>query len=555
MGIEKTGSKPITQPKPATVAAPPPKAAVAKPPPAKAPESSFKPTQKQAKERAAQMKQLEGTLKFAEVPADVQTKLMDKMKKLPPAEFDREVAQIMKHVEGPNADRAISTQAKLLEMADASPAAKARLTPEVRGALVDSVGTPRDMSRLGSADALGQAGIMGQQQAEQAAKGLIAMPAEQYKATTDLLAKAGQSTSASPAADPQTEKSLILKAVASRADRLGANLQDNAAVSNGQANATESARAMKEISDFAVDIRGSNKSELIKSTSPLDLDPTRNSSTLDPNKMNSPTSDMQGDNDGLYQRYLQSCGPTVAQMAHAEADPVYARALSKDPSLADKDQAAMLTAAGAQGPRHRESRQLWDNAAEGAKKMGLDTDEKFGPLRKTIAGEDQGFWDSMTGKTQLKQLQLSNGGHPTDAEMKKMRADGADGKKQMDLDVALNTAAKPSTHVDYTNKKVAVGGLNDDDLKTADTNLKRGQAVPLRMDIPGEKGTGHFVNVTDVRGNSPNRRYLVSDPWSGKTGWVKEGELKNDPGQQGQWQKRIFGLDATRVTDLYVKKD
>jgi len=556
MGIDKVGSKPVATTTTTTtnVSAPPPKPPQVKAPPPKPPESSFKPTPKQAKERAEQMKHVEGTMKLAEVPAEVQTKMMEKLKKLPPAEFDREVAQMQKHLSGPNADRAISTQAKLLELADASPEAKTRLTPDVRAALVDSVGTPRNLAQLGSAEALGQAGIMGQQQAEEAAKGLIAMPAEQYKTTTELLGKAGQATSASPAADAQTEKSLILKAVASRADRLGANLQDTAAVTSGQANATESARAMKEISDFAGDIRGTSKGELIRTTSPLDLDPTVNNSMLDPQKMNSPNSDLQGNNDGLYQRYLQSCAPTVAQMARAEADPVYARALAKDPTLADKDQAKVLKDAGAVDPRHRESRQLWDNVTDEAKKMGLDTDEKFGPLNNVIAGKDQGWWDESVGKGQLEVLRGRNGGHPTDGEITKMRADGTDGKKQMDLDKALNSAAKPSTHVDYTDKKVAVSGLNDEDLKTADANLKRGQAVPIRMDVKGEGGTGHFVNVSDVRGNSPNRRYLVSDPWSGGTAWVKESELKNDPGATPHWQKRLFGLDANRVTHLYVAK-
>jgi hypothetical protein len=551
MGIDKVGSKPISSAAPTGVLAPSPK-----PPAVKAlpPESSFKPTPKQAKERAAQMKHVDGTLKMAEVPADVQAKMMENLKKLRPSDFDREVALMQKHLAGPNADRAISTQAKLLEMADASPEAKARLTPDVRAALVDSVGTPRNLAHLGSAEAIGQAGIMGQKQAEEAAKGLIAMPAEQYQTTTELLGKAGQSTSASPSADAQTEKSLILKAVASRADRLGANLQDGAAVSSGQANATESARAMKEISQFAGDIRGTPKGELIRTTSPLDLDPTISHSSLDPQKMNAPQSDAKGNNDGLYQRYLQSCAPTVAQMARAEADPVYARALAKDPALADQDQAKVLKDAGAVDPRHRESRQLWDNATEEAKKMGLDDDTKFGPLNKVIAGKEQGWWDQSVGEAQLEVLRGRNGGHPSEAEITKMRADGTDSKTQMDLDKALNSAAKPATHVDYTDKKVAVSGLNDEDLKIADANLKRGQAVPIRMDVKGSGGTGHFVNVSDVRGNSPDRRYLVSDPWSGATAWVKESELKNDPGATPHWQKRHFGLDADRVTHLYVAK-
>lgn len=555
-GIDKVGAKPIATPKPATVEkakvdAPKAKAEPAKPKPA----DTFKPTPKQAKERAEAMKHVEGTLKFAEVPADVQAKFMDRLKKLPPKEFDAEVALMAKHASGPNADRAISTQAKLLEMSQASPEAKARLTPEVRSALVDSVGTPRNLARLGSADPVGVAGVMGQQQAEQAAKALVAMPAEQYAQTTDLLARAGTGNPVSPAADPQTEKSLVLKAVAARADRLGANLQDDAAVKNGSASATEASRAMKEISDFGADIRGKGKGELIKTTSPLDLDPSTNDSTLDPNQVRDPNADRQGDNDGLYQRYLQSCGPTVAQMARAEADPVYARALAKDPSLADKDQADLLTKAGANGPRHRESRQMWDDTLAAGKRMGM-SESTYDRMGAYIQGKDQNWIDTALAKGTLDALRNNNNGHPTDAEISKMRADGKDKDTQMKLDVALNSAASPSTHVEYKSKKVTgSGGPSNEDLSNVDSNLKRGQNVPMRMDIAGEGGTGHFVNITDVRGSEPNRRYLVSDPWSGKTGWVKEGELKNDPGATPHWQKRLFGLDPTRVTDFYLKKD
>lgn len=555
-GIDKVGAKPVATPKTADVQQAKPVAAP-KPKVAEKPKESdtFKPTPKQAKERADQMKQVDSMLKYAEVPADVSAKFQERLKKLPPKQFDAEIAMMMKHREGPNADRAIATQAKLLEMSQSSPEAKARLTPEVRSALVDAVGYPRNMATFGSNEAIGKAGIMGQQQAEQAAKALVAMPPEQYQQTTELLGKAATGNPVSPIADAPTEKSLILKAVAARADRLGANLQDDAAVASGQANATEASRAMKEISDFAGDIRGTPKGTLIESTSPLDLNEGVNSSQVNPNKLNEGR-DFEGNNDGLYQRYQQSCGPTVAQMARAEADPVYARALAKDPSLADKDQADMLKKAGADGPRHRESRQLWDETTETAKKMGLNTDEKFKPVYDLLQGNDQSWWDKSVGEGYLEAIRNQNGGHPTDAEIAKMRSDGKDGKTQMNLDTALNNAASPSTHIQYKSKNVTGSdGPSNEDLAGVDQNLKRGQNVPMRMDVKGEGKTGHFVNITDVRGNEPNRRYLVSDPWSGKTAWVKEGELKNDPGATPHWQKRLFGLDPNRVTDFYVKKD
>lgn len=43
----------------------------------------------------------------------------------------------------------------------------------------------------------------------------------------------------------------------------------------------------------------------------------------------------------------------------------------------------------------------------------------------------------------------------------------------------------------------------------------------------GWTGTGHWLLMSDVRGKSPDRQYLVSDPYSGKTGWVREADLQN----------------------------
>ena len=43
-----------------------------------------------------------------------------------------------------------------------------------------------------------------------------------------------------------------------------------------------------------------------------------------------PNPDQRADNDGLFQRYTQSCAPTTAQMTKAAADPIHARALPQE---------------------------------------------------------------------------------------------------------------------------------------------------------------------------------------------------------------------------------
>jgi len=37
----------------------------------------------------------------------------------------------------------------------------------------------------------------------------------------------------------------------------------------------------------------------------------------------------------------------------------------------------------------------------------------------------------------------------------------------------------------------------------------------------------HAELVTDVRGFKPDREFLIADPGSGKTGWVKESDIAN----------------------------
>ncbi|HET9645688.1 MAG TPA: hypothetical protein VFP68_20555 [Burkholderiaceae bacterium] len=51
---------------------------------------------------------------------------------------------------------------------------------------------------------------------------------------------------------------------------------------------------------------------------------------------------------------------------------------------------------------------------------------------------------------------------------------------------------------------------------------------------------GHFMMISDVRGEGANRKYLVSDPWTGKIAWVRQSEIQ-DFGSK--WPQEYFSKD------------
>jgi hypothetical protein len=94
----------------------------------------------------------------------------------------------------------------------------------------------------------------------------------------------------------------------------------------------------------------------------------------------------------------------------------------------------------------------------------------------------------------------------------------------MTLPNALNVLAGPVTNRNYTWQNVA----NTPAARTATMDkmeqlLDQGVDVPFRVGWPG--GGGHFQLCSDVQGTTPNRQFLVSDPWTGQTGWIGESAI------------------------------
>src|SRR5688572_28848329 len=89
------------------------------------------------------------------------------------------------------------------------------------------------------------------------------------------------------------------------------------------------------LSSFAAKLERLEAGERAKLTSVIDRDTSANDNRRDPLRLSSKrgliyapnSSDERTNNDGLFQRFTASCGPSVIQMMLAEADPLYAMTL------------------------------------------------------------------------------------------------------------------------------------------------------------------------------------------------------------------------------------
>jgi hypothetical protein len=572
---------------------PPPPPVVAKPvtKPAEVAPTKFTPAQEARRHTDQFMKGVDDKLKAAGVPDDVRARVMTHLKELQNAKgkaadparktLEAESRVIENALTGPNADRAIAAYDKINTVAAGSKEAAARLTPEIREALVNGVANRR------TADDVGQEGVLGVKQAEEAAKAIATMPKEQYDALATSLKQAGQSGSASPRADAGAEKSLILKAVAARADRLADNPADNLAVKNGQAKETEAARAMKEITDFGADVRGLPRDELINTTTAIDVS-SANTSTTDPYALRDAGKDTTTNNDGLYQRFEDTCGPTTSQLTRAEADPVFARKVNKE-GIASADpageiakeqkatlekqrfydandievkptdaQKAAYAASGTLPPgvsyaekgntSTRRSDQANEHLQDAMKKGGF-SDYMTAAVNKKVNGQPLGWIEGIAANMGLKKLQAQDGGHPTNDEQGWIKNERVANHAGMQLAPALNDITSQSTHINYKTNWVGAGGVTDATLTGLDTRLKNGQDVPFRVTDAGNNG-GHFMMISDVRGEGANKKYLVSDPYSGRTAWVDGADMKN---KNSPWLKDKFGLGWTEISHTYTE--
>jgi type VI secretion system secreted protein VgrG len=344
----------------------------------------------------------------------------------PPTEQARDIQLLNAALASDNPDRAVRTY---LELAPKRAAHPDRITPDVQRALVLGVG------RAATDKATGHEGVIGETQAKQAADALIKMSKADFKAINGGMQQAGKGKAANAKASADTERALMLKAVAARKDKFTAP----SPIDKARNKLGKPSSAAREVTTFGDSIRNKDRDKVIDQTTVIGL---RNPDTA------------------LQQRWSHSCGPTAAQMTRAESDPIYAQKLNKET---------------------------------------LHSTETTGE----IASEQ-------------KKILESNKGIAVER--------GKGGGVGMALDPALTELGSPTTHRDYSFKSVgSTPKSRTEAMDTMEEQLKQGVDVPIRVEWPG--GDGHFQLASDVKGKTPDREFLITDPWEGRTLWVKEGDI------------------------------
>jgi hypothetical protein len=397
--------------------------------------------------------------------------------------------------------------------------------------------------RTDSPDGRGQSGVLGGKQARDAAQAMLKMSDEDYKKTMELLGKAGKDADGKDIADADAhaEQSLILKAAAARRERW----KDPA----------KAEQADKDLAEFAENIKGMKREDLIRRTTLMDIDNVSTSS-VNPNDLMNPT-DTKVDNDGLYQRFTMSCGPTTAQIVKGEIDPIYALKAHQPDQLGDN-----LDQKNPESDMAREQKEVLEkHGGVAVSRLGEDakkfTDDQVKALGPAISGDQKGALDLlMAGSKSMKPedtvnamaaldaIRKANGGHPDDVELAAIQANAGKTGKGMAVDDALNDIVGDLGNMKWDQKSIKSFAAND---KNVDKMLKDGQPVPFRADWGG--GRAHFMTMMDVRTDgSGNKNYLVSDPSSGATRWVSDADMK--AGNFGGFE----GLGKGKVDWLAVDK-
>lgn len=281
-----------------------------------------------------------------------------------------------------------------------------------------------------------------------------------------------------------------------------------------------------------------SKTELLHRSTVLDLDSSKNDGAFDPINLwdkrgttKSPDAkDGAGDNDGLYQRFTASCGPTVLQMVLAEADPVMAFAIHdaglRSDSTTDvvaKFQRSVLEELGgiAIGRRESHSAARLNNVLGRLVANGSVT----APQRDALQAYAKGVAPmTVAASRALETVRARHDGFPDDATLERVRTallpardEGVDTEGFQKL---MNKMALELTGIEYRMTNGPDGfarGQAGKHLDAVEAALKKGIDVPFGLSEPA-----HWMLLTNVKTEGGVRSFLVSDPDGGRTAWVKE---------------------------------
>jgi hypothetical protein len=311
-------------------------------------------------------------------------------------------------------------------------------------------------------------------------------------------------------------------------------------------------RALEELEAFAARVRELDPQEILRRATVLDLDSTQNASTWDPIKISDRRGvihprgdgDQRTDNDGLYQRFTASCGPTVIQLMLAQADPAYAFALHDAGLHRDltgdvlgRFQRSVLERyeGVAVGQAHAQLRARLRNAlGRLVAAQVLSADDALA-LREYAANKAK---LSPGAARALDVVRKRHDGFPSGAELTRLRRaklpERDEGLSFESFRDALARYVTPLTGVVYAQTPPEWGfarGRARRHLDAVAQALRQGIDVPFGISEPA-----HWMLLTAVGGRKPNRRFLASDPLGGRTAWVKEDDLVSGRFVRDQFQ-------------------
>lgn len=405
---------------------------------------------------------------------------------------DKDVEDQAAKSENPERAKKALAELKGLQAGDAND--PKRLTDGLVNLLVWGVGKAQNGTDLG------KEGIIGIHHAKNAAEAMIGMPFDMYTAIFSKLVLAGGESG-----DRQVESVLILKAIAARkSEYLGKKTEQ------------KQKDAHAEVDKFAEDIRGEDADKLKKATSLRDT----------------------GDSKGLQQKWTMSCGPTSIQVLHGQADPIYAKKVSETAKhTLDYDNSVGKEQKDTLGkdavPRLVADR--W-KAFSGHIKAWVAADATKLPAAQALINHIQGK-AANAGNLASGSAWAAGKGYTAAhiAEFKKFYPFKQPGWNADDLANKAN-----ATLVDTANSrfdKVAMPANYNAGSPTPISTMTKANATTLynalfegrdvAMAILWASGTGgHYMVFTDCKtteaGGKKTRRFLLSDPWEGKSAWLTE---------------------------------
>jgi len=383
--------------------------------------------------------------------------------------------------------------------------------------LASGVATPKTTSILG------QEGVLGRRQAMDAARALTGIPQPAFDRVSALLDQAGKGPDGAvpEGANPDTERALILKAVAARSASLGdAGSQD---------------QALGELEWFAGAIRGQNRDSVIQQTSAIDVDDRVNSSGANPlglHRHQRQEGRQRRVRAALHQLLRPGGGRHGARRdgpgVRADAE-LGRRPAERRPGLRRGGPGEAGAGAGPllqrpepgrgahRGPAHPRSRRTarcppasstspappspasasrparrWTRSWTRPSMRGTITKAQAEALRKDAQGGTLADAEKPDRDAALTAVRNTGDNHPTDFELQAMRGDKPR-ENFMLMAHALRDLASGVTHTDYWDFS-AGKSLDTPMMDKVESALASGIDLPVRLSTPGQDG-GHFNHV------------------------------------------------------------